>query len=119
MHLHAAAPLYHGKNQEATIVTARVPGARKQSFSSAVFSTVFSTAAAQLLGSVCSLGVTVEWAPSGIWPCRDFGEMIILVFLCSIFSSKATRNVPISASQSALTGMYNQSINANKDHALL
>jgi hypothetical protein len=65
--------------QEATIVTAGVPGARMQPFSFAVFSVVFSTPAARLLGIVCSLRVLDEGAPSGTWPVRDFGEMTVLV----------------------------------------
>ena len=65
-----------------------IPGARRRPLSLALFNIVFSTEAALLLGSVCSFGVLDEGAPSGILPVRDFGEVIVLVFLLSIFSAQ-------------------------------
>jgi hypothetical protein len=70
-----------------TVVTG-MPGARRRPVSLALFNIVFSTQAAPLLDSVCSFGVLDEGAPSGIWPVRDFGEVIVLVFLLSIFSAQ-------------------------------
>ena len=39
------------------------------------------------LVALSSTGVLDGGATSGIWPVTDFGEMIVQVFLCSIFSA--------------------------------
>jgi len=40
------------------------------------------------LDSVCTFGVWDEGDPSGIRLIMDFGQKIVLVFLCSIFSAQ-------------------------------